>query len=259
MVSTPKPALHLPPEAHCLSGPRLHQIPVIDRLTRLYLYATVMLGSWPRTVGSAGVRGRHAPSLLMRSLSVLGPEYPYVFDTWLRYPEAFAEVDHAAMRAFMEGMPRGLSPWDVERVLDAMCGEGFPAMPRPARRPGRAWQVLELPGSSGRYASFLSRAFPELDAVRNCTVVCRDETSHIEAPHDRTVAGLYYLLAGAGAGAKPKIVERVPETPGGYDLIIGSRRVVGRSEEAALRHRLAPGGEMILMDFRPVTIPSAAA
>lgn len=257
MVATPKPAVYQAPEVHCLSGPPLHHIPVVDRLSRLYLYATVMLRSWTKMVDKVSARGRHAPSQFMQGLSFLAPEYPYIFNTWLRYPEAFEDIDHGAMRAFMDGLPRRVSPWVMERVLDAMCGDAFPAMPRPVHRPEYDWQVLELPGSSGRYASFLSRATRELEVVRNCTVVCRDEGSHIEAPHDRTVAGIYYLLAGAGSESNPNIVERVPERPGGYDLIIGTRQLVDWEEEAALRNRLAPYGELILMDIAPIMIPSA--
>lgn len=257
MVATPRPAVYQAPEAHCLSGPPLHHIPVVDRLSRLYLYTTAMLGSWTSMVGEVSARGRHAPSQFMQRLSFLAPEYPYVFDTWLRYPEAFEDIDHAAMRAFLGSLPRRVSPWTMERVLDAMCGETFPAMPRPMHRPEYNWQVLELPGSSGRYASFLSRAARELDVVRNCTIVCRNEGSYIEAPHDRTVAGIYCLLAGANAQAKPKIMQRVPEKAGGYDLILGTRQLVGQQEETTLRKRLAPYGELILMDIAPVKIPSA--
>ena len=256
MVNTPRPPRFLPggcSARRLTEGPLLHQIPVIDRLSRLYLYTLVFVGLGPTMIGAIRRYGEHAPTLFTRLAGRVAPEYPYIFDTWLRYPEAFEDLNHVATRQFIREIPEHLSTWELQRTLDTLFSGGSLISPLPGRI-YRDCRILELPGSAGRYTGLFSLMWPHLDAVKSSTVVCRNEREYVEAPVERCVAGLYFLLAGAGPRTAPRIVDSVPKH-GSYDVIIANQHLLGPEADESFQNLLALAGEILINDLDPLHVP----
>jgi hypothetical protein len=185
-----------------------------------------------------------------RWVGMRAPAYPYVFSTWLEYPEIFEEVDHEALATFLDHMPPGLGPVTMDEALKAILDVDYPGLRQEGIKPRTWWQVLELSGSAGRYSSLMCQVYPELSVTPNCTVVCQDWQRRPEGLIEHAAAGVYALLSGAREGSKPRIIDGLPDLQSEYDLIIGLRGMVNEDDDR-IQRMLAPTGKLVLMDKTP--------
>lgn len=233
-----------------MSGPPLHPVDLVDRLSRLYAYTLQWIDSWRGRTPKERLSLATSPHRMGRWIGQRAPTYPFIFSTWLEYPEVFEAVDNEALAAFIDSMPAGLGPTRIDEAIRTISRINYPGLHQHELQPRSWWQILELPGSAGRYSSLICQVYPELSMTRNCTVVCQNWQQRPEGVIERAAAGVYALLAGAGEGSKPRILDGLPDLEGEYDLIVGIDGVAQLDKER-LSRMLTREGDLVLLDKEP--------
>lgn len=268
MVNTPRASRDWTARSHILSGPPLHPNPLIDKLSRVYVYTVFYLdphlGTPPDESEAAPGGHPRSPAHFKRWLAERAAGLPHVFRIYLQHPGSFEELEETALRRFVAGLPPWISSWSLDEALQSVTDVlRWPGIPELRLGEGEDTRILELPGSMGRYASLLCRAHPQLRFETNCTVVCRDHLAFRKGALEVTVAGAQALLAGAGWRERPEILQRPLAELGGsreFDLILGPRSVLEERrpgwevDSGMLERLLTPGGKLILLDLPPVRI-----
>ncbi|CAN5913324.1 hypothetical protein BH23ACT11_BH23ACT11_17880 [soil metagenome] len=230
-----------------MSGAPLHPVDVLDRLSRLYVYTLKWMDTWMVTRPRPRLSFSTAPPRLGRWIGQRAPSYPFIFSTWLEYPEVFDDVDADALAEYLERMPHGLASFHMDEALRTILDIDFPGLRQHGLQPRSWWQILELPGSAGRYSSLMCQVYPELKVTRNCTVVCQNWNRTPQGIVERAAAGVYALLAGEGEGSKSRILESMPRAEREYDLIIGLPGVA-TEDDARLNSMLTTDGRLMLLE-----------